>query len=251
MKRTLLALACGVALLACGAQVQAGTISYQIPCLYLEGGTAAGSVDLVEGTGNCFVGMWKRPGLIGSVLGSVEDFQSEFGLEGDAGVHTILRVCVPDLLADGITTDTFKSANLEFYLEREDTSANTITVTSFMADGGLGFYYDDEDLGSKRVGFDEIGLAAGDDGTYSLDVTSLLQPWLASSSSNWFGLHLAGSRLGDLTKIPTTNLFAGHVQLIVNTEELSPVPEPGTVVGLLGMGAVGLIGVAIRRRRAG
>ena len=168
-------------------------------------------------TGTGFVGMY-----------SDDSFAHLLGIEGATTSRTAMQLDITALAGAEIN-----SARLEFDLLNYNgwtVRTQNTTITSFTANGTLGYYWDAPDtLGSL------IFPTTNNSDRMSLDITSLLTERV-NSGSDWLGLHLQGSTTAQWTytwdsscnqKVPD----GAQVRLIVDS-----VPEPATVV-LLALGA--------------
>ena len=162
-----------VALVLCGAgRAKAGTITYILP----DVDTSAAYEDYNTAdtfTGNGFVGIY--PAAEGTPA-----FVHLFGLEnyGAAYSETELQADVSALHGYVVT-----SAILSYTLVSGGSDPQTVTATSFDANGALAYAASPpSDLGSTT--FTSNGLASN-----SVDVTGLLKARVAAGQS-WFGLYL-------------------------------------------------------------
>jgi hypothetical protein len=219
-----------VALLILTVAAPAGVIVYTIPDIgTFPGYTNPNTADTYSGTG--FVGLY------GVESGNPPSFVHLFGLESTDYSRVILQVGI-----SALTGSTINSAVLTFKtLDEHD--VQTVTATSFTANGTLGFYYTPPDnLGT--VGFSTL---AQDD--QSVDVTGLLSARVGAGAG-WFGLHLVGTTEEVYPYTYTFPVYGGtpdSAMVRLTVDYTSAIPEPGTLV-LLGAGLLLVAGLRLRRR---
>lgn len=183
-----------------------------------------------SGTG--FVGLYN--------FGGSGEFAHLFGIEDTAYSRTALNVDI-----SGLAGATINSAYLNFVLKDGTSGTQNVTLTSFTADGSLEYFWNAPDnLGSSN--YSVTGHSVN-----SLNVTSMLQNQVAAGA-DWFGLHLKGSNLYQWTYTYTGYGDTADEALVRLVVDYSPseVPTPGSFVALIGMGGIGLVGLARRRRMA-
>ena len=201
-----LAAACVVILLAAAGQTRAGLIAYQIEDIgAFAGFTSPNTGQTYSGTG--FVGMY-----------AANEFGHLFGLEGSDYSRTALQVDISALAGSTIT-----SALLTFDLLDGSSATQNVTVTSFTANGNLGYFWTPPDnLGSDL--FSVEGQTSN-----AFDITAFLQERI-NAGADWLGLHLQGSSQSQWTY---THGGAGYtsdragMRLIVDYTP-AVVPEPST-----------------------
>ena len=204
-----------VMLVALSGEVRAELLTYQIEYIG-EFGTTPNLGQVYSGTG--YVGMWDN------------HFVSLLGLDKDDFTRTVLQIDI-----SGLEGSTINSAQLDFTLLNGSSGTQTVTVTSFTADGELAYFWTPpDDLGSNT--YSVTGLADN-----SLDVTDLLQERV-SSAADWLGLHLRASTLNHFTQLGDSD--TAQVRLVVDHAR---VPEPSCLV-LVGI-AASATGISIVRRR--
>ncbi|TWU06981.1 hypothetical protein CA54_53850 [Symmachiella macrocystis] len=188
-----------------------------------------------------------------------------------------LMIDVTGLGGDGFTTWTFSGTSIASSSESIPTGTNNIPgfsdVGQLSSDGttsGLHVILDDgiqnqlfpvlSGLATVTVGADTQSITHvildADSGTNPDDigirVDSLLS-YLAGETSSWTGSIVVGVDLNDLrtgsfTNVGSAPLFSsgqGELKMNVNT----PVPEPSTYAGLLGITGVSLLAYGWRRKR--
>ena len=186
-------------------------------------------------TGTGFVGLY------GSVEGT-NAFGHLFGLEGSDYSHTALNVDI-----GGLAGSSINSAVLDFTLLNGSAGTQTVTATSFDANGTLAYSFDPpSDLGS--LNFPVNGFADN-----SLDVTPLLAS-RAGAGNNWFGLYLNGSSLGQWTYTYSgyrNDADSAKVRLVVDYTpgQIPSDPDPNSLA-LLATGGLPLLGFLRRRKLA-
>jgi|SRR5579859_2064756 len=183
--------------------------------------------DTFAGTG--FVGIYSTAGQ-----GPSGAFGHLFGLENYNGAYSESEL---EVNISGLSD--VSSAILSYNLLNGSAGSQSVTVTSFSANGSLGFNQTPpSNLGTTT--FTSTGLSAN-----SVDVTTLLQNAIAANQT-WFGLYLTPNGPNDSQWTYTwsadnANPNSASVQLTVTT-----VPEPSTFALAIVPAALALIG--IRRR---
>jgi hypothetical protein len=211
MKKILIALAFAI----CGS-AHANVISYNIFDLSNEGQAKTNTY-----AGQGYVGMY------GVSVG--EQFNGIFGLEQSDFSRTALEVDVSALAGK-----TINSASLQYFINN---TAQNVQLTSFTANGTLGYFWNAPDVLLSTV-------LMSNQGNVALDVTSLLNAGLATNTG-WFGLHLQGTNSYQwIGSNRDGNNDLAQVRLVVDFS--NDVPEPASIA-LLGLGLLGL--AAMRRRQ--
>jgi hypothetical protein len=207
-------------------QTQATVVTYTIEDI----GTFANYTTLNSGqtySGTGFVGLYE------TALNGSDMFGHLFGLEDVNFSRTALEVDV-----SGLAGATINSARLDFTLQNGASASQSVTATSFTANGNLGWFWTPPDtLGSAT--HTVVGQSPN-----SLDVTSLLAAQVAANAT-WFGLHLSGTSAYQWTYTwPGLGYDpdSANVRLVV---DYSAVPEPSTFV----VGALLLLPFALRSAR--
>jgi hypothetical protein len=197
---------------------KSAVVTYQLTDL----GNGGGTNQTFAGTG--YVGMYQN------------SFTNLFGLEQSNFSKTALQADISSLIGNQIV-----SATLSFSLLDGSNLTQSVTATSFDADGTLGhFWVPPSNLGTQN--YTVTGAT-----TNALDVTGLLTSRVQSGES-WFGLHLQGS-----SEYQWTYTFsdADRAQVRLTVEYAAPVPVPPTaVLAVLGFAGMGGLGWARRRKAA-
>jgi hypothetical protein len=223
----------GLGLLLAG-RAHADSITYDIKDIgTFSSYTDTQTSDTFTGTG--FVGLY------GSTEGSIS-FAHLFGIEHSDYSHTALNVDV-----SGLAGSTINGAFLDFTLLNGYPETQSVTATSFDANGTLAYSFNPpSNLGFLT--FPVNGLADN-----SLDVTPLLASRVGVGN-NWFGLYLNGSSLYQWTYTYSGygyNADSAKVRLVVDYTpgEVPDTPEPNSLV-LLATGGLPLLGYLRRRKLA-
>jgi len=204
-----LAAACVVILFAAAGQTRAGVVTFQVNDIGSFAGYAAlNTGQTYSGTG--FVGMYSN-----------NRFAHLLGVDAQYPSRTAMQIDISALAGSTIT-----SALLTFDLLDGSSATQNVTVTSFTADGNLGYFWTPPDnLGSDL--FSVNGRTSN-----ALDITAFLQERI-DAGADWLGLHLQGSSTYQWTwthNEPGYGPDAAGVRLIVDyTPASSPpavVPEP-------------------------
>jgi hypothetical protein len=225
-----IAAAAAVALLVMAPKAHADSVTYTIPDIgSFKDFSSSDTSATFSGTG--FVGLY------GPRVG--DGFNHLFGIELDNFSRTELNVDV-----SGLAGSTINSAFLSFDLKDGFADPQTVTATSFDANGALGYSFDaPSNLGTGS--YPVNGLASN-----SLDVTSLLTDRI-SANQDWFGLYLQGSTVQQSTyayDFPTSSILADRANVRLTVDYTPCVtPEPGSMA-LLATGVLPLLGFRRRRR---
>lgn len=224
MKRTVLAVVTAAAMTLAA---RANSISYVLTDINTS------SDYTVANTGQTFSGNG-FVGLYGSDVSPTEQFAHLFGLELVNFSRTAIQVDVAALAGVAIT-----SAYLTFDILDGNGSPQSVTVSSYLGDGALGY---DWAPTAEASGVYSVG-----GGANSLDVTALISS-IISAGNPWLGLHLMGSTNYMWTY--TDNGYGydvdrANVRLTVNYGAAG-VPDHGATFGLL---AIALGSLALVRRR--
>ena len=204
-------------------QAQAGMVTYQIKDI---GDFASYSTNNVGQTysGTGFVGLYET------------EFAHLFGVEDTSYSRTAMQVDI-----SGLAGKTILGASLDFRILDGSPGTQTVTATTFAANGSLGHVWTPTAIQSQNYSVSN--------GINSLDVTGLLQQRV-SAGANWLGLHLQGSSLYEWTYTYAGDGYSddrAEVRLNVNYEDAAAVPEP-TSIAMWGLGALGMM-ISVRKRR--
>jgi len=176
-------------------------------------------------------------------------FAHLFGVENDTFSRTALQVAIGDLAGK-----TINSAMLSFELLDGAGFTQNVVVTSFTADGSLGWEWEPSDNLGQATYPSSGSFPGGDpaDGHNEFDVTSFVQE-RATAGAAWLGLHLRGTDSFEYTWTSDDDFHfrdadSALVRLVVDYEDaVAGVPEPSSMA-LLGLGAIGA-GFRMRRRK--
>ncbi len=232
LKTALKAIALGTAF-AASSTSQAASLTYSL----LDVGNFASYA--VDNTGQSFSGTG-FVGLYEAAQNSTDQFVHLFGLEVADYSRTALEVDISALAGA-----TINSAFLSFELKDGDVASQTVTVTSFSADGTLEYFWNPPDV-LASANYTVTSLVPS-----ILDVTGLLQARV-NANAGWFGLHLQGSDASQYTYTDASQVSGNPDSAVVrlNVDFTAAVPEVSTGVAVsMFLGAAGL-GVFFRGRCA-